>query len=98
MNTPLDRLKGGKPSTYQTALDGFSSTVDRSGTGTGRDGTETGKLPYRFAPNGSRFLPFLRNGYKSKSFRFYRSFPVQIRDLFQEKLTKLSPINHHFEL
>ena len=50
---------------FNTALDGFWSTVEVNGTETGRNGSGTGKMLSRFAQNGSRFLPFVL-------FRYYR--------------------------
>ena len=44
------------------ALDGFMSTVEMNGTGTGRNGTVTGKMSSRFPSYGSRSYPLLLNG------------------------------------
>ena len=49
------------------ALDGFGSPVERNDTG-------PGKMSYRFATNGSRFLPLLLTGGTAKITVLYRSF------------------------
>ena len=55
---------------WDSALDGFLSTVERNGTGTGRNGTGPGKMSHRFAINGTRFLPVLLNGCQRQNSRF----------------------------
>ena len=52
------------------ALDGFWSPVEMNGTGTGRNGTVPGKMHYRNAANGSRFLPLLLTGCQREIYRF----------------------------
>ena len=52
------------------ALDRFMSTVERSGTGTGRNGTVTGQMTCRFPSNGSRSFLLLLTGDIRQNYRF----------------------------
>ena len=55
-----------------SALDGFWTTVERTDTGTGRNGTGPGKTSARFAPNGYRSITV-----HSRSFLSGKDFKIR---------------------
>ena len=77
-----------------TALDGFGSTVEMTGTETGRNGTGTGKTFYRLSIYGSRsFTVCSRKFFSGKDLKIWKNGNKRVKTVNLELLLMLTFIS-----